>query len=73
MAVASDLPQLENKRQYGKEVNSYMYDDQGRPIGIFAPPNHDVIDDLRSDLGRNMKHERSYRRRGQALLERFGR
>jgi penicillin-binding protein 1A len=44
MAVASDLPQLENKQQYGREVNSYLYDDQGRPIGIFAPPNHDVID-----------------------------
>ena len=24
--------------------NSYLYDDQWRPIGIFAPPNHVVID-----------------------------
>jgi len=44
MAVASDLPQLENKQQYKLEANSYLYDDQGRPIGIFAPPNHVVID-----------------------------
>jgi penicillin-binding protein 1A len=44
MAVASDLPQLENNAQYTHEANSYMYDDQGRPIGLFAPPNHRVID-----------------------------
>ena len=55
MAVASGLPQLENKQQYGKEVNSYLYDDQGRPIGIFAPPDHDVIDTY-TQLGPNMRH-----------------
>jgi penicillin-binding protein 1A len=44
MAVASDLPQLENKQQYKQEVNSYLYDDKWRPIGIFAPPSHVVID-----------------------------
>jgi penicillin-binding protein 1A len=44
MAVASDLPQLENKQQYKAATNSYLYDDQWRPIGIFAPPNHVVID-----------------------------
>ena len=44
MAVASDLPQIENRAQYGREVNSYLYDDHWRPIGIFAPPTHDVID-----------------------------
>ncbi|MGH2928483.1 MAG: transglycosylase domain-containing protein, partial [Solirubrobacteraceae bacterium] len=55
MAVASDLPQLENKRQYGHEVNSYLYDDQGQPIGIFAPPNHNVIDSYHQ-LGSNMPH-----------------
>jgi penicillin-binding protein 1A len=54
MAVASDLPQLENKQQYGREVNSYLYDDQGRPIGIFAPPDHDVIDTY-GGLGHNMR------------------
>ena len=46
MAVASDLPQIENQRQFGAEHNSYLYDDMGRPIGLFAPPNHDVIDDV---------------------------
>ncbi len=44
MAVASDLPQLENRAQYKKAANSFLYDDQGRPIGIFAPPNNVVID-----------------------------
>ncbi len=43
MSVASDLPQLENRQQYKHEANSFMYDDRGRPIGIFAPPNHAVI------------------------------
>ena len=54
MAVASGLPQLENKQQYGKEVNSYLYDDQGRLIGLFAPPDHDVID-IYGELGHNMR------------------
>src|SRR6202000_389926 len=54
MAVASDLPQLENKRQYGHEANSYMYDDQGRPIGLFAPPNHNVIDRFTA-IDKNMR------------------
>jgi penicillin-binding protein 1A len=44
MAVASDLPGLENRQQYKHEKNSYLYDDKWRPIGIFAPDNHVVID-----------------------------
>ena len=44
MAVASDLPEIENRQQYKEAKNSYLYDDMWRPIGIFAPPNHDVID-----------------------------
>jgi penicillin-binding protein 1A len=44
MAVASDLPQLENKQQYRHEDNSFLYDDHWRPIGIFSPPNNVVID-----------------------------
>ncbi|MDQ6744857.1 MAG: transglycosylase domain-containing protein, partial [Actinomycetota bacterium] len=46
MAVASDLPQLENKQQYKREANSFLYDDHWRPIGIFAPPNNVVIDQI---------------------------
>jgi penicillin-binding protein 1A len=38
MAVASDLPQLENRSQYKLAANSYLYDDHWRPIGIFAHP-----------------------------------
>jgi penicillin-binding protein 1A len=44
MAVASDLPQIENKQQYQSAANSYLYDDHGHLIGLFAPPNHEVID-----------------------------
>jgi penicillin-binding protein 1A len=54
MAVASNLPQLENKRQYGREANSYLYDDQGHLIGLFSPPNPEVIDSFQG-LGRNMR------------------
>ena len=45
MAVASDIPQIENRQEYktvGK--NSYLYDDRGRPIGPFLAPNPEVID-----------------------------
>jgi penicillin-binding protein 1A len=44
MAVASDLPQLTNVTQQRSQVNSYLYDDAGRPIGIFASPTNTVID-----------------------------
>ncbi len=50
-AVASDLPQIENRREFSTEHNSYLYDDMGRPIGLLAPPNNNVIDDY-SQLGR---------------------
>ena len=54
MAVASDLPQLENKQQYKEEANSFLYDDHWRPIGIFAPPNNVVIDTY-DDISRPMR------------------
>ncbi|MHB1837733.1 MAG: hypothetical protein ACYCXW_22545, partial [Solirubrobacteraceae bacterium] len=45
MSVASDLPQIENRAEYSlANHNSYLYDDHWRPIGIFAPPNHEVVD-----------------------------
>jgi penicillin-binding protein 1A len=53
MAIASGLPRLDNKQQYGREVNSSLFDDQGRLIGIFAPPDHNVIDTSKQ-LGRRM-------------------
>ena len=54
MAVASDLPQLENRQQYKQQKNSYLYDDEWRQIGIFAPPNHVVIDTF-GQLGRTTR------------------
>ena len=44
MAVASDLPQIENRQVYRAAANSYLYDDHWRLIGQFAPPNHEAID-----------------------------
>jgi penicillin-binding protein 1A len=50
MAVASDIPQIENQAEYRHVgtnsfgTNSYLYDDQWRPIGPFLAPNPEVID-----------------------------
>ncbi len=45
MAVASDLPQIENRQQYSAATkNSYLYDDHWHLIGLLAPPNHEVVD-----------------------------
>ena len=43
LAVAQDLPQLENLVQYNHSANSMLYDDEGRLIGIFAPPDNVVV------------------------------
>ena len=56
MAVASDLPQIENEQQYKHDLaNSYLYDDHWRPIGLFAPPNNVVIDIDRARSRRTMQ------------------
>ncbi len=46
MAVASDIPQLENFAQYKHQAtNSFLYDDRGRLIGVLEPPTtHAVFD-----------------------------
>jgi penicillin-binding protein 1A len=45
MAIASDLPQLENRYQYKHDFqNSFMYDSQNRPIGILATTKDKVLD-----------------------------
>src|SRR5438105_827452 len=54
MAVASDLPQLENRQQYKHAANSFLYDDHWRPIGLFAPPNHVVVDNY-DEISQSMK------------------
>ena len=50
MAVASDLPQLENRQQYRHEENSFLYDDTGKLVGILAPPTHTVVIQRLSDI-----------------------
>ena len=56
MAVASDIPQIENQYEYKNELhNSYLYDDDWRPIGLFAAPNHIVIDSWQ-EISQNMVH-----------------
>ncbi len=54
MSVASDLPQIENRAEYNQAANSYLYDDHWRPIGIFAAPNNEVIDNY-GQLGPSMR------------------
>jgi penicillin-binding protein 1A len=46
LAVASDVPLIENQQEYrqGLSHNTYLYDDHWRPIGIFAAPTPEVID-----------------------------
>jgi penicillin-binding protein 1A len=55
MAVASDLPQLENTQQFYYGHDSYLFDDHWRPIGLFAPPNHYVIDSW-NEISQAMVH-----------------
>lgn len=45
MAVASDLPALENRKEYQEAQNSYMTDVHGRPIGVLANNQHRILVD----------------------------
>src|SRR6478752_6802446 len=36
MAVASDLPALENRKEYQDARNSTLYDVRGRPLGVLT-------------------------------------
>ncbi len=55
MAVASDLPQIENRAEYKQlGANSYLYDDHWKKIGILEPPNNEVIDQFQQ-LGPMMR------------------
>jgi len=48
MAVASDIPQIENQQEYRTiGDNSYLYDDHWRPIGPFLARDPEVIDSWR--------------------------
>jgi penicillin-binding protein 1A len=42
-AIASDLPEL-NPTVPAASVDSYLYDDNGTPIGVLAPPDESVSD-----------------------------
>ncbi len=50
MAVASDIPQIENQQQYRSEKTSYLYDDRGKPIGQLAPPTRPVVLDRFNEI-----------------------
>jgi penicillin-binding protein 1A len=56
MAVAQDLPQLENIALYHHAANSMLYDDEGKPIGIFAPPNNVVVVQRIDQISPYMQH-----------------
>jgi penicillin-binding protein 1A len=55
MAVASDIPQIENVTEYASGHNSYLYDDHWRPIGILSAPDPEVIDTWKQ-LGQAIVH-----------------
>jgi penicillin-binding protein 1A len=54
MAVASDIPQIENLQQYRSEKTSYLFDDTGKPIGPLAPPTKPVVIDNLHQISTNM-------------------
>jgi penicillin-binding protein 1A len=43
MAVASDLPDLENRQEYKSAQNSVLTDVHGRPLGVLANNNNRII------------------------------
>ena len=43
MAVASDLPGLENQQQYNNARNSVLLDDRGREIGVLSQQNQILV------------------------------
>jgi penicillin-binding protein 1A len=46
MAVASDLPGLENQQQYNNARNSVLLDDRGREIGVLSRQNQILVTQL---------------------------
>ncbi len=52
-SIASDLPKLDATVHYRDNVDSYLYDDQGKPIGVLAPPTQTAIDSW-TDISTNM-------------------
>ncbi len=43
MAVASDLPTLENRAEFSTARNSVLLDDQGRPLGVLTQQNRILV------------------------------
>jgi penicillin-binding protein 1A len=43
MAVASDLPSLEDRQQYNNAANSVLLDDRGRQIGVLSRQNQILV------------------------------
>ena len=69
MAVASDLPQIENRQVYRAAANSYLYDDHWHLIGhVRTARTTRSIDTLQADLAMDGRRDRLGR--GSALLDR---
>jgi penicillin-binding protein 1A len=43
MAVASDLPELENRYEFTHAKNTVLLDDQGRPLGVLSQQNRIIL------------------------------
>src|ERR1051325_2495486 len=55
MAVASDLPQLENREQFKHEKNSVLYDIHGKQLGVLTG-NQNVVLVPFSKIGGTMRN-----------------
>ena len=72
MAVASDLPDLENRKEYQDARNSVLVDAHGQPLGILTSNQSRVLVPLRATSSPSMT-QRDHRDRGPALLHELGR
>ena len=71
MAVASDLPDLENRKEYQDARNSVLVDSQGQPLGVLTNNQSRVLVRYQ-DLSPYMT-QRDHRDRGPPLLRELGR
>ncbi len=54
-SIASDLPRFENRIQFNRNLDSYMYDVNGSPIGPLAPASTPAIDNW-DQISQQMVH-----------------
>ena len=71
MAVASDLPDLENRKEYQDARNSVLVDSQGQTLGVLTNNQSRVL--VRYQDLSSVHDQRDHRHRGPPLLRELGR